>query len=192
MLCFCGGPSASFTLTSNENVPLTEGVPEITPLDASKVRPVGSVPRLMLHVYGRVPPAAERSILYCVPTVPGAIDLVTIVSGCTTGPEELFDPEELDPEELLGADELVEPVDVTVTLTGFDKLPDLRSWTFNCTTIGVARLPLGTAAARVFPFTTDVDSVFPFQRITAWLVKFAPTTVMVVPFVPAGTVCGRT
>lgn len=98
-------------------------------------------------------------MLYCAPTVPGGIDAVTIESCCTAGPEELEDVEEVE--------ELPDPGGVTVTLTGFDTPPDFLSWTFNCTVIGVARLPLGTAAASVFPFTTDVDSVFPFQRITA-------------------------
>lgn len=98
-------------------------------------------------------------MLYCAPTVPGGSDAVTIDSGCTAGPEGFEDVEEL--EELPGAE------GVTVTLTGFDTPPDFLSWTFNCTVIGVARLPLGTAAASVFPFTTDVDSVFPFHRITA-------------------------
>ena len=37
------------------NVPVAEGVPEITPVEELRLRPVGSVP-VKLHVKGAVPP----------------------------------------------------------------------------------------------------------------------------------------
>ena len=51
-------PFASVTFTVKENVPEAEGVPEITPEEAVKVKPAGSEPLLMLHEYGVVPPLA--------------------------------------------------------------------------------------------------------------------------------------
>jgi len=51
-------PFASVTFAVKENVPEVEGVPEITPEEAVKVKPAGSEPLLMLHEYGVVPPLA--------------------------------------------------------------------------------------------------------------------------------------
>jgi len=56
--CVAVLPFASVTLAAKENVPEAEGVPEITPEEAVKVKPVGSEPLLMLHEYGVVPPLA--------------------------------------------------------------------------------------------------------------------------------------
>ena len=46
------------------------GVPEITPVEVSRARPVGSEPEAMDQVYGAVPPVAERVALYEVPMAP--------------------------------------------------------------------------------------------------------------------------
>ena len=39
------------------------GVPEIAPVEAFKVRPVGRVPLVSDHIYGGVPPAAAKTAL---------------------------------------------------------------------------------------------------------------------------------
>ena len=41
-------------------VPLTVGVPEITPVAAFNVKPTGRVPRVRLQVSGEVPPVEVR------------------------------------------------------------------------------------------------------------------------------------
>ena len=51
---------ASSTFAVNEYAPAVLGVPAIAPLEAFSCRPVGSVPALVLQVYGGVPPAALR------------------------------------------------------------------------------------------------------------------------------------
>jgi hypothetical protein len=48
----------------------TIGIPAITPLEAPRVRPAGSVPLVRDHEYGVVPPVAVRVALYAVPTCP--------------------------------------------------------------------------------------------------------------------------
>jgi hypothetical protein len=40
-------------------VPTVVGVPEITPVDAFRVVPVGTAPEMMVYVYGLNPPFAE-------------------------------------------------------------------------------------------------------------------------------------
>jgi len=50
--------AASFTLTVNEAVPAVVGVPETTPVDVTRLNPAGSVPALILQLYGVVPPLA--------------------------------------------------------------------------------------------------------------------------------------
>ena len=42
--------AASFTCTVNDTVPAVVGVPEITPVDATKLNPAGSVPALTLQL----------------------------------------------------------------------------------------------------------------------------------------------
>lgn len=50
----------SVTSTVNEDVPAFGGVPEITPVDAFSVSPVGRLPVLIDHVYGEMPPLTDR------------------------------------------------------------------------------------------------------------------------------------
>ena len=74
--------AASFTCTVNDTVPDVVGVPEITPVDATRLNPVGSVPALTLQLYGVVPPLACSVAEYAVPTAPPDNDVVATVGGC--------------------------------------------------------------------------------------------------------------
>ena len=74
--------AASFTCTVNDTVPAVVGVPEITPVDATRLNPAGSVPALTLQVYGVVPPLACSVVEYAVPAVPPGNDVVVTVGGC--------------------------------------------------------------------------------------------------------------
>jgi hypothetical protein len=56
----CAGLPLSVTVTVKFDVPLAVGVPEITPVLAARVRPVGRVPAVIDHVYPGVPPLAAR------------------------------------------------------------------------------------------------------------------------------------
>jgi hypothetical protein len=68
-------------LAVNLNVPAVVGVPEITPVDAARLNPAGSVPELTLQLYGVVPPLAANVVVYAVPTVlPGSGAAVVSVS----------------------------------------------------------------------------------------------------------------
>ena len=50
---------ASDTCTVKDDVPVPVGVPDITPVEAFRDSPVGSVPTVTVHEpYGGVPPAA--------------------------------------------------------------------------------------------------------------------------------------
>ena len=51
-------PLLSVTCTVKLLVPATVGVPLITPADALRERPAGSVPTVILHIYGVLPPPA--------------------------------------------------------------------------------------------------------------------------------------
>ena len=75
--------AASFTCTVNDTVPVVVGVPEITPVDATRLNPVGNEPELIDQVYGAVPPLACSVVEYAVPTVPLGNDVVVTVGGCT-------------------------------------------------------------------------------------------------------------
>jgi hypothetical protein len=72
--------SASVTFTVKLDVPVAEGVPEITPVLAFSVRPAGKLPLLMLHVYGVTPPVAVTVAEYATFTVPDGSDVVVIIS----------------------------------------------------------------------------------------------------------------
>ena len=74
--------AASFTCTVNDTVPAVVGVPEITPVDATRLNPAGSVPALTLQLYGVVPPLACSVVEYAVPAVPPGSDVVVTVGGC--------------------------------------------------------------------------------------------------------------
>lgn len=54
----CLGFPESTTVAVKLNVPLTLGVPEITPVAATRERPGGNCPNVMDHVYADVPPVA--------------------------------------------------------------------------------------------------------------------------------------
>jgi hypothetical protein len=60
----CAGdvlPALSFTVTLNEEVPPVLGVPLITPVEAARLKPAGSVPLLTVQLlYGGVPPVAAK------------------------------------------------------------------------------------------------------------------------------------
>ncbi len=59
-------------------VPVPVGVPDISPVEAFKLRPDGSEPRVTAHEYEGVPPAASRLALYAAPSVPsGRLAVVT-------------------------------------------------------------------------------------------------------------------
>jgi hypothetical protein len=76
----CGvGAVESVTLAVKLNVPAVVGVPEITPVDAARLNPAGSVPALTLQLYGVVPPLACNVVVYAVPTVlPGSAAVVSV------------------------------------------------------------------------------------------------------------------
>ena len=74
--------AASFTCTVNDTVPAVVGVPEITPVDATRLNPAGNVPALTLQLYGVVPPLACSVVEYAVPAVPPGSDVVVTVGGC--------------------------------------------------------------------------------------------------------------
>ena len=73
--------AASFTCTVNDTVPAVVGVPEITPVDAARLKPAGSDPALTLQLYGAVPPLACSVVEYAVPAVPPGSDTVVTVGG---------------------------------------------------------------------------------------------------------------
>ena len=52
-------PMELVALTVKLNVPVVVGVPDITPVDAFKLRPAGSVRAEISHVNGAVPVAAS-------------------------------------------------------------------------------------------------------------------------------------
>ena len=74
--------AASVTCIVNDTDPAVVGVPEITPVDATRLSPAGSAPALTLQVYGVVPPLACSVVEYAVPAVPPGNDVVVTVGGC--------------------------------------------------------------------------------------------------------------
>jgi hypothetical protein len=64
--------AASSTCAVNDAVPAAVGAPEITPVEAARLKPVGSEPETMLQLYGVVPPLACSVAEYAVPSVPPA------------------------------------------------------------------------------------------------------------------------
>ena len=89
-MTICSGCDAerfaeSVTLAVKFDVPAVVGVPVIVPVLES-VRPAGSDPALMDHVYGVVPPEAPRVCCgYTVPAVPPGSDVVVMVGGVGAG-----------------------------------------------------------------------------------------------------------
>ena len=74
--------AASVTCTVNDVVPAVVGVPEITPVAATRPNPAGSVPPVTVQLYGVVPPLACSVAEYAVPAVPPGKDVVVTVGGC--------------------------------------------------------------------------------------------------------------
>ena len=73
------GAVESVTFAVKLNDPAVVGVPEIVPVAVASVRPAGSVPELMLQLYGVVPPLACNVVVYAVPTVlPGSAAVVSV------------------------------------------------------------------------------------------------------------------
>ena len=60
----CAGLAESASEIVKLNVPLTVGIPEITPVDATRERPVGNCPDVIDHVYAGVPPLAPNALAY--------------------------------------------------------------------------------------------------------------------------------
>ena len=54
--------AASFTVTVKLAVPVTVGIPEMTPVAATNDSPVGSDPVVTVHVYAGVPPLAKSVV----------------------------------------------------------------------------------------------------------------------------------
>ncbi len=59
----------SLTVIVKVKPPVVVGVPEITPVAGSKLKPSGKLPEVIDHVNGVVPPNASSIWLYDVPTV---------------------------------------------------------------------------------------------------------------------------
>ena len=62
LACWTGGPG-SLTLTVKFDLPTALGTPEITPVDAFRLRPAGSDPELSDHVPAPAPPVADSCAL---------------------------------------------------------------------------------------------------------------------------------
>ena len=77
--CSLSEPPLLLAVTVKLDVLCAVGVPEMTPVFPSKVRPAGRSP-LLLHVMVPVPLAA-RVAVYAVPTVPPAREVVVIRGG---------------------------------------------------------------------------------------------------------------
>lgn len=75
----CVGLVESVTVMTTVPELAPDGVPLMTPLDASMPRPLGRP--VADHVYGVVPPVALRVALYAVPALPPGNDVVVMLSG---------------------------------------------------------------------------------------------------------------
>ena len=75
-------PPLFLAVTVKLDVPCAVGVPEITPVLSSKVRPFGkALPVEALHVHEVGLPVAVSVALYAVPTVPSSMEVVVIPGG---------------------------------------------------------------------------------------------------------------
>lgn len=85
--CFvsdCGVGEESVTFTLKVVGPAVDGVPEITPVLESSVRPAGRlVPSITLQERGAVPLLDCKVALYAVPTFPSGSAVVVIASWAT-------------------------------------------------------------------------------------------------------------
>jgi hypothetical protein len=77
-------PCASVTVTPKLVLPVLVGVPEITPVEASRLSPAGREPEVIAQEYGVMPPVAWSVAEYALPTVAVGSDVVVIlrVVGC--------------------------------------------------------------------------------------------------------------
>jgi hypothetical protein len=82
--------AASVTCTVNDTVPAVVGVPEITPVDATRLNPAGNVPALTLQLYGVVPPLACNVVEYAAPVVPPGSDVVMTEGDCAAAPTAML------------------------------------------------------------------------------------------------------
>jgi hypothetical protein len=73
------------TCTESEDCPVCVGTPEITPVEAARLRPRGSWPEATFQVYGLMPPSASRAVEYGAWTIAAGILVVRIfnVAGAT-------------------------------------------------------------------------------------------------------------
>jgi hypothetical protein len=71
-------PSASVTATPKLVLPVLVGVPEITPVEASRLSPAGREPEVTAQEYGATPPVAWSVAEYALPTVAGGSEVVAI------------------------------------------------------------------------------------------------------------------
>jgi hypothetical protein len=53
-------PFKSVACAENVNTPIVEGRPDISPVVEFRVKPLGRLPDVIVHVYGGKPPAADR------------------------------------------------------------------------------------------------------------------------------------
>jgi hypothetical protein len=70
--------AASLTCTVNDAVAAVVGMPEITPVDATRLSPAGRLPALTLQLYGAFPPLACNVVAYAVPATPWGNDDTTV------------------------------------------------------------------------------------------------------------------
>jgi len=112
----------------------------------------------MLQVYGEVPPAAVRVVLYGLLTTP-----------CGNAVVEMVREEEMG---VFAA--------AMTTGTACESCIVCVFWTCNWTVAGVVRLLLPIVPDNVLASTTVVVSAAPFQRMAAWAGKFVPVTLNVV------------
>jgi hypothetical protein len=83
----CAGLDESATVKVKLAVPLAVGLPEIIPVDAARLSPDGSVPEVIVHLYGLVPPVALSVVLYAWLGTPAGSDVVPMARAapaCTT------------------------------------------------------------------------------------------------------------
>src|SRR5438094_4019515 len=76
----------SITCAANVKLPPSVGMPEMVAVSASKERPAGSPPEVMLHRYGGVPPVAASAFEYEAPAAAGGSSGAdAITSAAATG-----------------------------------------------------------------------------------------------------------
>src|SRR5580698_10238016 len=75
------GLPLSVTCGVKLDVPGPVGVPEIIPVLAFRVRPLGKLPWVIDQVYGVNPPVAANVALYAIPVLPFGSEAVVICSG---------------------------------------------------------------------------------------------------------------